>query len=150
MKKRFSSWVKWDDRMKLSLLDFPGVYVLAITRVNLDGKAFSWRPEIVYIGMTNSKGGLKSRLRQFDNTIKGGDGHGGGHRFRFKHSEYSKLIKRLFVSVCPNKCNVSSNMPVDLRIMGDVAKQEYECFALFVEKFGKFPEFNDRQRSPKK
>ena len=136
--------------MKLHNLDYPGVYALAISRMNLDGKAFSWQPEIVYVGMTNSKGGLKSRLRQFDNTIKGGEGHGGGHRFRFKHSDYSKLTNLLYVCVCPYECNVSSITPSDLRIMGEVAKQEYECFALFVEAFGKLPEFNDKQRSPKK
>jgi hypothetical protein len=34
--------------------------------------------------------------------------------------------------------------------MGNVVKQEYECFAVFVEKFGKLPEFNDKKRSPKK
>jgi hypothetical protein len=34
--------------------------------------------------------------------------------------------------------------------MGEVAKYEYECFALFAEKFGHLPEFNDKKRSPKK
>ena len=28
--------------------------------------------------------------------------------------------------------------------MGDVAKFEYECFALYVEAYGQLPEFNDK------
>jgi hypothetical protein len=45
---------------------------------------------------------------------------------------------------------VTSNAPEDLRIMGDVVKHECECFAVFREKFGALPEFNDMKRSPKK
>ena len=41
---------------------------------------FDWIKEIIYIGMTNSKGGLKNRLQQFDNTIAGKTGHGGAQR----------------------------------------------------------------------
>ena len=100
--------------------------------------------------MTNAKGGLRSRLQQFDNTIKGGDGHGGGHRVRFKHSDYRGLTSHLFVSVCPWECDVTVNDPENLRLMGEVAKHEYECFALFVEAFGNLPEFNDKRKSPKK
>lgn len=150
MNKTFSNWIKWAERTELHGLNYPGVYALAISRSNLSGQAFSWQREIVYIGMTNAKGGLKSRLQQFDNTIKGGDGHGGGFRVRFKHPDYAKLTKRLYVSVCPQKCDVSSNTSLDLRVMGKVAKHEYECFARFVEDFGYLPEFNDKRRSPKK
>ena len=100
--------------------------------------------------MTNAKGGLKARLQQFDNTICGGIGHGGGHRVRFKYPEYAKLIPRLYVSVCPQNCDVTANDAANLRIMGDVAKHEYECFALFVEAFGQLPEFNDKKKSQKK
>jgi hypothetical protein len=100
--------------------------------------------------MTNAKGGLKSRLQQFDNTIKGKEGHGGAQRVRFKYASYKKLAPRLFVSVSPYKCNVTSNKPSDLRIMGEVAKQEYECFALFAKRYKGLPEFNDKKRSPKK
>jgi len=44
---------------------------------------------------------------------------------------------------------VKSNTPKDLRIMGHVAKFEYDCFAIYVEKFGKLPEFNNKRESPK-
>jgi hypothetical protein len=150
MKNQFSLWESWAKRGALPGLGHPGVYALAISPTNISAKAFSWRPEIVYVGMTNAKGGLKSRLQQFDNTAKGGDGHGGAHRVRFKHPDYTKLTSQLYVSVCPWECDVTSNDPIDLRIMGEVAKYEYECFALFVESFGKLPEFNDKKKSPKK
>src|SRR6266540_3709610 len=101
MNSAFSHWAKWANRHALADLGYPGVYALAISQADLSTTTFSWRPEIIYVGMTNSKGGLKARLQQFDNTIKGKEGHGGGARVRFKHSGYHELASRLFVSVCP-------------------------------------------------
>lgn len=150
MKNGFSDWAKWHNRNRLDRLQYLGVYAVALSDAGIAGTAFTWRPEIIYVGMTNAKGGLKSRLQQFDTTIKGGDGHGGGHRVRFKHPDYATLAPRLYVSVHPYECDVESNQPGDLRIMGDGAKQEYECFARFVEMFKKLPGFNDTERSPKK
>lgn len=102
------------------------------------------------LGMTNAIGGLKSRLYQFDVTIKGGRVHGGAHRFRFKHPNYDSLIRDLYVSVSPFRCQVTSGKPEDFRVMGEVAKFEYECFAIYAEAHGHLPEFNDKKRSPKK
>ena len=99
--------------------------------------------------MTNSRGGLRSRLKQFDNAVNWKEGHGGASRVRYKYKEYSELVPNLYVSVCSVKCNVKYNTPLDLRLMGEVAKFEYECLARFVEKFGRLPEFNDKKRSPK-
>lgn len=150
MKNGFSEWAKWHERNRLARLTYPGVYAIALSDNDIAGKAFSWRPEVIYVGMTNAKGGLKSRLRQFDNTIKGGDGHGGGHRVRFKYPDYSRLTLKLYVSVHPYECDVKSNRPDDLRVMGDIAKHEYDCIAVFTEIFHQLPEFNDKKRSPKK
>lgn len=149
MNKAFTEWARWTDRTDLAGLAYPGVYALAISSIDISGNAFSWVPEIVYIGMTNAKGGLKSRLSQFDNTIKGRDGHGGGRRVRFKHQDCATLTPTLYVSVRSFACDVTSEDPIDLRTMGEVTKHEYECFALFTEKFGCLPEFNDKKRSPK-
>ena len=145
----FSDWIRWVDRNNLSSLDYPGVYALAILATDLSGQTFDWQPEIAYIGMTNSRGGLRSRLKQFDNAVNWKEGHGGASRVRYKYKEYSELVPNLYVSVCSVKCNVKSNTPLDLRLMGEVAKFEYECLARFVEKFGRLPEFNDKKRSPK-
>jgi hypothetical protein len=149
MNTNFSNWVKWEDRNNLDGMSFPGIYCIAISESDLTGQSFKWINEIKYIGMSNSQGGLKSRLRQFDNTIKGKKGHGGADRFRYKHEEYSVLIKNLFVSVQVFECDVKSNKPENLIIMGDVLKHEFVCFAEFVNVFGKLPEFNDKPNSPK-
>jgi len=149
MNNIFSKWAKWSARDSLQGIKFPGIYAIAFSRTDISGKQFSSIPEIIYIGMTNAKGGLKSRLDQFEHTIKGGNGHGGAHRVRFKYPQYNRLIPNVYVAVCPAECNVESNDPSDLRIMGQVANHEYECFAIFAEKFGQLPEFNDKKRSPK-
>jgi hypothetical protein len=150
MDRVFSDWRRWADRKMLTDLGYPGVYALALSSTELAAAPFSWRREIIYAGMTNAKGGLKARLQQFENTIKGGEGHSGARRVRFKHPDYRVLTSQLFVSVCPWPCDVTVNDPKNLRIMGEVAKHEYECFALFVEMFGHLPEFNDKKKSPKK
>lgn len=146
---RFSAWNPWPRRDETLGVSYPGVYVLAYSGRNIAGKPFSWRKEIVYVGMTNAVSGLKGRLRQFDNTILGKSGHGGADRVRYKHRNYCSLVKRLFVAVAPFKCDPRSTRPKDLRIMGEVAEFEYLCFAHFVEKYGVLPEFNNKKASPK-
>lgn len=146
----FSAWVPWASRGTLLDLAQPGIYAIAISGGDLTGAPFSWLEQVAYIGMTNSQGGLGQRLRQFDRTIRGGEGHGGAQRFRFKHPVVAELEPLLFVAVRPFPCDVSSNSAEDLRVMGQVAAHEYECFAEFVEIHGRLPEFNDKARSPKK
>ena len=106
---------------------YPGIYCIAISRSNLSDKKFSWIPQIKYIGMTNSIKGLKGRLDQFNHTILGKlPLHGGADRFRFEYENYETLTKKLFVSVCYFECDVKSNLPKDLRIMGEVCKFEFD------------------------
>lgn len=146
----FSSWHKWVKRNELKDIKYPGVYVLVYSEKDISNLPFDWIPNIVYIGMTNSIGGLKSRLQQFENTIKGKKGHGGAHRFRFKHKDYNELVNRLYVSVKSFKCDVNSIDKKNLLLMGKVAEFEYVCFAEYVEKYGHLPEFNDKKLSPKR
>ena len=147
---KFSNWIKWSDRSKLKDLQCPGVYAISYNKTGINNKSFDWIEEIIYVGMTNSKKGIKNRLRQFDNTIFGKEGHGGAKRVRYKYKDYDKLIKHLYVAVRPFKCDVTSNKEKDLLIMGKVAEYEYICFAEYVKGFGMLPEFNDKKRSPKK
>ena len=147
--REFSNWVKWKDRNGLEGIKLPGVYSIARCDKDISGSSFEWTKDIIYIGMTNSRGGLKSRLQQFENTIAGKQGHGGARRVRYKYRDYEGIVPLLYVSVFPVNCNVLTNLPSDLRAMGDVAKLEYECLAQFVELFEQLPEFNDKQRSPK-
>ena len=118
------------------MLKFPGVYAIAYSDNDITATPFEWSEEIIYIGMTNAKGGLKSRLQQFENTIFDRRGHGGAERVRYKHRDYNQLVSKLFVSISHTECDVKSNRPSDLRLMGSVARQEYDCFAIFAEKFG--------------
>lgn len=148
---KFSNWIKWSDRNKLNDLQYPGVYVISKNEDDIDNNSFTWIREIIYIGMTNSKKGLKRRLKQFDDIIFGKEGHhGGAKRVRYKYKDYDKLIKYLYVAVRPFKCDVSSNKEKDLLIMGKVAEYEYICLSEYVKRFGILPEFNNKKLSPKK
>ena len=148
---KFSNWIKWSDRNKLNDLQYSGIYAISKNEHDISNNSFAWIREIIYIGMTKSKKGLKRRLRQFDNTIFGkGNNHIGGKRVRCKYKDYEKLIKCLYVAVRPFKCDVNSNKVKDLLIMGKVAEYEYICFAEYVKRFGTLPEFNNKKLSPKK
>jgi hypothetical protein len=98
--------------------------------------------------MTNSINGLKGRLKQFDNTIKGKTGHGGADRFMNEYNSYDTDVDNIYVAIDTFHCDVKSNEPEYLIMMGDVAKQEYVCIAEYVKRFGKLPKFNDKN-SPK-
>lgn len=144
LEKRFSHWFSWRRRNETVGIEYPGVYALAISNERLEETPYTWRKEIAYVGMSNALLGIKGRLKQFDNTILGKSGHGGADRFRFKHRDYDKLVKKLFVAVVPFRCDVTSNLPKDLKTMGEVAKFESVCLAKFVELFGELPEFNNK------
>lgn len=146
---KFTKWVKWEDRNNLLDIEYPGIYCIALSELDLFGQDFSWIREIKYVGMTNSRNGLKGRLKQFNSTINGKTKHGGADRFMYKYQDLQDLQNRLFVSIHPFKCDVKSNKPRDLKTMGEVAKFEYECFATYAEKFKCLPEFNDKENSDK-
>ena len=100
--------------------------------------------------MTNSKGGLRSRLRQFDSTIKKiRTHHGGADRFLYAYQNYDEVKSNIYVAIRPFECNIKNPLTKDLRIMGEVAKCEYDCWAIYIEKNGKYPKFNDMSNAPK-
>ena len=107
--------------------------------------------EISYFGMTNAIAGLRGRLKQFDNTINGKTGHGGAERFMsvYKDKVEKELVPNLYVAIWPFECDVKSNLPHDLLIMGEVAKAEFVCFAEYSKKFTKLSKYNDKSASPK-
>jgi hypothetical protein len=146
----FSRWASWGDREILDGLHLPGVYALAISEISLAGKPFSFRSDVVYFGMTNAASGLRGRLGQFQNTIRGKSGHGGADRFRYDFPRFAKLEPVLYVAVLSVKCSVTSNSPRDLLQMGRVAMKEYECFAQHVRIHGKLPKYNDKKNAPKR
>lgn len=136
--RKFTEWRPWGDRNLFANVDSPGVYAIAISAGSLTGLRFTWRKDVVYVGMTNSKAGLKGRLRQFDITMAGRLAHGGADRVRLKHDSYDAFRKRSFVAVAPFACDPTSNSARDLRIMGDVARFEFQCLAAFVDRFGNY------------
>lgn len=85
IKPIFSKWVRWSEKNNLAGIKYPGVYALVVSDKDISNSKFRLLEEIKYFGMTNSGGGLKSRLKQFDNTILGKSGHGGADRFRYKY-----------------------------------------------------------------
>lgn len=149
----FEAWKTWKERYSFENLNYPGVYAIAKSDANLSGTPFTFIRNIVYFGMTNSKGGVHSRLDQFDNSLQTPQrtpGHGGADRMKYKYPDYEAATSHLFVSVLPIVCDVTSHSPEDLRKMGYVTSLEYECFAQYCEKFGHLPEFNNRKQSPRK
>lgn len=146
---RFSRWVYWKNRHTLEGVNYAGVYALAVSSTDISDSEFDWINEIVYFGMTNSRGGIRSRLKQFDDTVSGKEGHGGAERVRYKYRDYGQLTERLFVSICSVPCNTRSSKPEDLLKMGEVAYMEYYCFAKYARLFGRLPEFNDKENAPK-
>lgn len=147
---KFSNWVNWINRNSLAEIEFPGIYCISVIESDLANISFQFIREIKYIGMTNSKGGLKSRLNQFNNTLKNSLQHGGADRFMHKFNEpYVELVQKMFVSIWSFECEVDSNKYEDLITMGEVAKSEYICFAEYVKNFKELPEFNNKKDSPK-
>lgn len=146
---QFTRWMNWESRDKLPGLNHPGVYALAVANCDLVSHEFSYLREIAYFGMTNSAAGLRGRLKQFDNTIRGKTGHGGAERFRFDFPQSEHLVPRLHVSVLSFPCDVLSKAPTDLVTMGKVAMAEYECFAHYASVFGELPRYNDKRLAPK-
>ncbi len=149
VENKFTTWKKWVNRDNLPDIEYPGIYCIAISESDLSEQDFTWIREIKYIGMTNSRAGLKGRLKQFNSTINGNTKHGGADRFMYKYQDRQDLLNRLFVSAHPFECDVTTNDSRDLRTMGEVAKFEYECFATYVDKFNCLPEFNDKANSDK-
>lgn len=148
---KFTAWYKWENRHNIGKehIQYPGIYICAITNNNIEGEVFSWLQEIEYIGMTNGKTGLKGRLKQFDNTIQNDKRieHGGADRVKYVYQDYQELINKLYVSVAPFECNTTSPDINDLRTMGAVAQFEYECFACYKERFHYLPKFNNNKNN---
>ena len=149
MEKCFSAWFHWTDRNQYPGIGYPGIYVIAISKKDISGEEFSFRKEVVYVGMTNAVSGLKGRLVQFDNTVaRKRLQHGGADRVLFKHQNYPLLAKTLYVALRHFPCSRSDETATAFRVMGKVANAEYQCMARCVEEFG-MPEFNRKKVSLK-
>lgn len=148
--ERFTTWTPWAERENLiekEILKNPGVYCIAVSYSSLKGKQIDWKNDpIEYIGMTNSKNGLAGRLKQFDNSIKDLDGHGGGERFRNKYDNYNEVVPTLYVALkgfCLSEGKTSKEKVENLLTKGKVLEFEYICFAKYAEFHkGELPLYN--------
>lgn len=129
---------------------YPGVYLIAWTDENLTGKKIKLK-DIFYVGMSNARKGLSSRLKQFIDGIEKNNAHSAAMRF-FK--EYSgnkpfskiKVHKQFYMVSSAFQCDVNkeTRTPKDLRIMGEICRMEYFLLAHIKEKIAKEPELNKK------
>ena len=101
--------------------------------------------------MSNSRGGVKSRVNQFRQAIEKGYGHSGGDRFFKKYLKKkpfskTKTRKKFYIASVNLRCDVNkdSRAPKDLRIMGKVAMLEYAVLAHIKQRIRREPELNKK------
>ena len=129
---KFCPWVKWSDREAIENSEYPGVYLIGITKKNLETQAPIYK-DVVYIGMTNAQNGLRGRWYQFHRSINGKDGHSGGNTVFRDLGHYDQWQEKLFVSAMPIICNTVTPNQNDLLNMGWVTYLEYVAFADFYQ-----------------
>jgi hypothetical protein len=100
--------------------------------------------------MSNAKNGVKSRLKQFLLGVEKGTSHSAGMRFK-KEKDQKEWNSNFYFAAKGYECNViktaigdQSRDANDLRIMGDVAKLEYELLAIYKEVMNKEPDLNKK------
>lgn len=130
--------------------NFPGIYLLAFTEKNLEGKTVE-PIDIFYVGMTNAKKGLTSRIQQFVNGIEKQTSHSAGMRFYKENSNgiafsESNHIENFFIVSLAFQCDVNklTRTPNDLRIMGNICKLEYYLLAHIKEVTREEPKLNKK------
>jgi hypothetical protein len=138
----FSPWISWGNHLEFPLIKCPGVYLVAISSINLEGELPSFA-DVHYVGMTVSKGGLAQRWRNFDRAINDSNGkHSGGRRILKALGPYSKWERELFVSAFAIDAKFQETSVKNLITKGIVTYLEYETMAKVFTKTGKLPEFN--------
>lgn len=155
--KLFSgSWIDLHraDAFRRRDLVFPGVYLLAFTAADLEGRPVDAH-EVFYVGMSNSAGGVRQRLKQFKTGIEVNDLHSGAMRFyrdycHDKPFSAANNGQRLFFAALTIQCesNKSAATPDDMRQMGHVGCLEYYAIARVAEQTGRNPPLNKLSGKP--
>jgi hypothetical protein len=145
-------WIKLStDRPFIKEGRFPGVYLLAFTARDLEGRKLNL-VDVFYVGMSNARRGVNGRLKKFADATEGKPAkHVAGRRFFKKWCKgipYSQLPcdKQFFVTGIPVPCQVKKGErgSKDLRKMGNVAALEYYVLAAVKEKTGSEPRLNKK------
>jgi hypothetical protein len=129
-------------------LRYPGVYLLAYSTRNLNGKRIK-ETDVLYVGMSNAAGGVRSRLRNFRDGIEKNNSHSAARRFYreyLKNRPWTTAKNRktfyyvaLSVECVSDKGRVAAT---DLRELGHIACLEFYAVARVREKTGRAPPLN--------
>ncbi len=130
--------------------NYPGIYLLAFTDKNIDRKIVKPR-DIFYVGMSNARKGITSRVQQFINGIEKNSSHSAGMRFFKEDSKglaFSKYnhLKKFYIVSLTFKCDVNklTRTSNDLKIMGDICRLEYYLLVYIKEITKKEPQLNKK------
>ncbi|PVX47503.1 hypothetical protein C8C85_3446 [Flavobacterium sp. 103] len=130
--------------------NYPGIYLLAFSDRNLEGEVVK-PSDIFYVGMSNARKGLTSRVQQFINGIEKNGSHSAGMRFYKENSKgiaFSECnhLEKFYIISSTFKCDVNklSRTPNDLRIMGDICRLEYYLLAYIKEVTNTEPNLNKK------
>ncbi len=141
-------WKNLESFKNLKNCEYPGIYILAYTNKNLEAKPVKVK-DIFYVGMSNSRGGVKQRIKQFIDCLESYRGHSAAMRFYREYSNnkpYSNTKRKnnFYVAASCMKVNVikETRTPRDLKKMGEITKFEYDVLAHIKEKTGKEPQLN--------
>jgi hypothetical protein len=112
--------------------------------------------------MTNSTGGLRQRLKQFDNSLNcKKPGHGGALRFKNDICKNEISENNFYVSLWPfplintktvedtvsdNECYQAAQKMI---VGGLIAYVESSMIAIYISKHNKMPKYNNKKISPK-
>lgn len=141
-------WIRLANHKQLPT--YPGVYILAHSAKNLENNVICVK-DIFYVGMSNSKGGIKQRVAQFVRGLGKKETHSAAKRF-IRNYNADKLFlletskKQFFVATLTLPCDVNKEQRTasDLKKMGKVAKLEYDVLAYVKNKLGQEPELNKK------
>ena len=93
--------------------NYPGIYLLAFTDKNLEGEIVK-PTDIFYVGMSNARKGITSRIQQFINGIEKNGSHSAGMRFykensknaskriRFSNQTTQRFMQKIVLVFYPN------------------------------------------------
>lgn len=120
----------WDDSVTLRN---PGVYLLAYGGKSLTAQRVQV-DDVYYVGMSNSRGGVRARLKQFKQALERGSSHSAGdYCFKQNGSRPFKSIKTrkkfYFATWCIDLPRDIDLTATNLKQLGHVACLEYYAIA---------------------
>lgn len=131
---------------------YPGVYLLAYSEKTLTGAAIVLE-DVLYVGMSNSDGGVRQRLASFIYAIEHNKRHSGGNRFYRQYAKAQPFSlfatsnggKKFYATSLSLECQTrkQSRTATDLEIMGEVARLEYYVIAYIKKHTSMEPALNE-------